>query len=158
MKQLYIRDIRLRELRYGVWYRVEFDVCVAWSRKSRDSYTLYKIHFLPWQQTTTCTCVGWFIVIFVFQRNHSDRFNTLFQSSNFVGFFVIKEKKQKNEDFDSCLQPSKVMVLIIITTITIKMRTGIRMTECDNSRTYILEVRQYYGLVLLCFQPCKYHV
>jgi hypothetical protein len=32
------------------------------------------------------------------------------------------------------------MVLIIITTITIKMRTGIRMTECDN------------------FQPCKYHV
>jgi hypothetical protein len=38
------------------------------------------------------------------------------------------------------------------------MRTGIRMTECDNSRTYVPEVRQYYGLVLLCFQPCKYHV
>jgi hypothetical protein len=38
------------------------------------------------------------------------------------------------------------------------MRTGIRMTECDNSRTYVPEVRQYYGLVLFCFQPCKYHV
>jgi hypothetical protein len=28
------------------------------------------------------------------------------------------------------------------------MRTGIRMTVCDNSRTYVPEVRQYYGLVL----------
>jgi hypothetical protein len=25
--------------------------------------------------------------------------------------------------------------------------------RCDNSRTYLPEVRQYYGLVLLCFQP-----
>jgi hypothetical protein len=24
---------------------------------------------------------------------------------------------------------------------------------CDNSRNYVAEVRQYYGLVLLCFQP-----
>jgi hypothetical protein len=38
------------------------------------------------------------------------------------------------------------------------MRTGIRMTECDNSRTYVPEVRKYYGLVLLCFQSRKYHV
>jgi hypothetical protein len=38
------------------------------------------------------------------------------------------------------------------------MRTGVRMTECDNSRTYVPEVHQYYGLVLFCFQPCKYHV
>jgi hypothetical protein len=50
------------------------------------------------------------------------------------------------------------MALIIITTITIKMRTEIRMTECDNSRTYVPEVHQYYGLVFLCFQPCKRHV
>jgi hypothetical protein len=32
------------------------------------------------------------------------------------------------------------------------------MTVCDNSRTYVPEVRQYYGLVLLCFQSRKYHV
>ena len=72
--------------------------------------------------------------------------------------FCYKTKKTKNEDFDSGLQPSKVMVLIIIPTITIKIRTGIRMTVCDNSRTYVPEVRQYYCLVLLCFQSRKYHV
>ena len=26
------------------------------------------------------------------------------------------------------------------------------LTGCDNSRTYVPEVRQYYGLVLPCFQ------
>ena len=26
----------------------------------------------------------------------------------------------------------------------------------DKSRTYVPEVRQYYGLVLLCFQPRRY--
>jgi hypothetical protein len=33
------------------------------------------------------------------------------------------------------------------------------MTGCENS-AYLrtAEVRQYYGLVLLCFQPCTYHV
>ena len=48
------------------------------------------------------------------------------------------------------------MVLIIIPTITIKIRTGIRMTVCDNSRTYVPDVRSGTPLFSITQVPRRY--
>jgi hypothetical protein len=38
-------------------------------------------------------------------------------------------------------------------TLRVTSQTSVVCSGCDNSRTYVPEVRQYYCLVLLCFQP-----